>query len=189
MTPRNIRQTPRTPGFYLLLKIHKTGNPGQPTVSSNNDPTEATSEFTDYHLRPLVAQKSTIPQTCEKLSTLDELPDGTILVTLDVTSWCANIPHEEGLAEALDSRRTRRVPTEDICNLIQLILKKNKFKFNDQYYTRYGEGHKHGAILANLYIDKWDRSCLDTQNNKPLGFGGNMYSQYGHLVKSFFKHR
>ena len=42
--------------FYLLPKIHKTGNPGRPIVSANGYPTERISEFDDHHLRPFVEE-------------------------------------------------------------------------------------------------------------------------------------
>ena len=36
--------------YYILLKIHKTENPGRPIVSSNSHPTERISQFVDYHI-------------------------------------------------------------------------------------------------------------------------------------------
>ena len=45
-----VVQTNVKPGrFYILLKIHKTENPGRPIVSSNSHPTERLSQFVDYH--------------------------------------------------------------------------------------------------------------------------------------------
>lgn len=41
--------------FYVLLKIHKKGNPGRPIVSSNSHPTERISQFVDYYINPLVS--------------------------------------------------------------------------------------------------------------------------------------
>ena len=34
--------------YYILLKIHKTENPGRPIVSSTS--TERISQFVDYHI-------------------------------------------------------------------------------------------------------------------------------------------
>ena len=73
-----------TPGrFYILPKIHKTGNPGRPIVSSNSHPTEHISEFVDFHIKTLL--------------TLPDLPANSLLVTLDVSSLYTNIPHNEGI--------------------------------------------------------------------------------------------
>ena len=43
----------RTPIFYMLPKIHKRNNPGQPVVSSVNSHTEKLSAYVDGFLRPL----------------------------------------------------------------------------------------------------------------------------------------
>ena len=45
-TKTYLVQTNVKPGrFYILPKIHKTGNPGRPIVSSNSHPTERFSQF------------------------------------------------------------------------------------------------------------------------------------------------
>ena len=44
------RNDPKTPKFYLRLKIHKEGNPGHPVVSSVNCHTANISKYVDYHL-------------------------------------------------------------------------------------------------------------------------------------------
>ena len=72
-------QTYVKPGrFYILPKIHKTGNPGRPLVSSNSHPTERISQFVDYHINPLVSTlDSHIKDTTDflnKLSNLGNLP-------------------------------------------------------------------------------------------------------------------
>ena len=49
-TKKYLVQTNVKPGrFYILPKIHKTGNPGRPIVSSNSHPTEHISQFVDYY--------------------------------------------------------------------------------------------------------------------------------------------
>ena len=95
-------QTDVKPGrFYILPKIHKTGNSGRPIVSSNSHPTERISQFVDYHINPLVSSlDSHIKDTTDflnKLSNLGTLPSNAMLVTLDVSSLYTNIPHNEGI--------------------------------------------------------------------------------------------
>ena len=122
--------------FYLLPKIHKPGNPGRPIVSSCDSPTEKISEFVDYHLRPLVKKiPSYIKDTTDflhKIQSLGQLPDDTLLVTLDVSSLYTNIPHKEGMAAcaaALNTRDTQQPPTSDLVTLISEILTKDSFVF------------------------------------------------------------
>ena len=49
-----IMEQPKAGRFYLLLKIHKAGNPGCPIVSTNGQPTKNISEFVNLHLQPHV---------------------------------------------------------------------------------------------------------------------------------------
>ena len=118
--------------FYLLPKIHQPGNPGRPIVSSCGAPTEI-SHFVDYHLRPHVQQlpsylKDTTDFLC-KLRAMPELPPGTLLLALDVTSLYTNIPHKDGITaceEALLTRTLQEPPTADLVQLIRFILTKKK---------------------------------------------------------------
>ena len=90
----------RTARFYIVPKIHKDGIPGRPIVSSCGAPTENISLFVNYYLSPLVRIPSCIKDTNDfllKLQDIRNLPTGSLLVTLDVTSLYTNIPHEEGL--------------------------------------------------------------------------------------------
>ena len=92
--------------LYLLPKIHKrlNGVPGRPVISNCGYFTENISEFLDYHLQPLAKTvTSYIKDTnhfLKKLSELGEIPEDTILCTVDVVGLYRNIPHGEGL-EAL----------------------------------------------------------------------------------------
>ena len=135
------RQTDRLARFYLLPKIHKPGNPGRSIVSSNNSPTENISQYVDHFLRPLVRQQPGILRdTSDFLNRLETFPtwkEGWLLVTLDVPYLCTNIPHEEGIEacrSVLNQRSVCVPPTEDLCSLIEVILRNNVFGFNNKCY-------------------------------------------------------
>lgn len=106
---------PRTARFYHVTKIHKVENPGRPIVSSCRAPTERISKYVDHHLRPLVVQTSSYLRNTtdflRKLSTLEMLPPGSILVTLDVSSLYTNIPHNEGVAACREALETHQLPS------------------------------------------------------------------------------
>ena len=143
-TKKYLVQTNVKPGrFYILPKIHKTGNPGRPIVSSNSHPTERISQFVDYYINPLVSTlDSHIKDTTgflNKLCNLGNLPNNAILVTLDVSSLYTNIPHNQGIDACrhfLDTRPNKHIPTETICDLLRLILPMNNFTFNQQHYLQ-----------------------------------------------------
>ena len=111
--------------FYILPKIHKNRDnpPSRPIISASSHPTERISEFVDYQLNPLVPKlPSYIKDTThflQKLDSLPELPNGCLLVTLDVSSLYTNIPHKEGIhacRKALESCTNTRLKTESICD-------------------------------------------------------------------------
>ena len=91
----------RTPYFYLLPKIHKPNNPGRPVISSSSSHTEKISAFVDDHIKPVAQQLSSYIQDTsdflEKIKKLGKTPKNTTLVTMDVSSLCTNIPHDEGI--------------------------------------------------------------------------------------------
>ena len=76
-------------------------------------PQKKISEFVDFHLRPHVeALPSHLKDTTDylqKMESMNPLPSGTILVSMDVTSLYTNIPHNDGIEacrEAWDERTT-----------------------------------------------------------------------------------
>ena len=63
-------------------------------------------------------------------------PDGAILVTIDVVGLYPHIPHDEGLTavrKALDNRCDAEIPTNDIVDLAELVLKNNNFEFDGKH--------------------------------------------------------
>ena len=138
---------PRTPLFYLLPKIHKINNPGRPVVNSISCHTENIYQFVDYHLQPLAKKlPSYIQDTTDFLNRLNQLPEvlpnGSILVTLDVKSLYANIPNQEGI-EAVNSYlkdSDKGNLTNVITAFLTLILTLNNFKFNDQHFIQINGG-------------------------------------------------
>jgi hypothetical protein len=109
---------------------------GRPIVSANGHPTEKISEFVDFHLRPHVeALPSHLKDTTDylqKMESMNPLPSGTILVSMDVTSLYTNIPHNDGIEacrEAWDQRAVKEPPTECLVQLLTLVLKHSNFTF------------------------------------------------------------
>ena len=103
--------------------------------------TEYVSAFVDKELQPLLANiPSYIKDTTDflnKLSRFNNLPDNTILVTLDVTALYSNIPHNNGIGACkkhLDRRALSTTSSEDICQLIKIIVENNVLSFNDEYF-------------------------------------------------------
>ena len=70
----------------------------------------------------------------------DELSKGSFLVTLDVSSLYSNIPHKDGIEACLyfmsENGCASRDSVQGISKLIELVLIKNHFQFNDENYIQ-----------------------------------------------------
>ena len=65
---------------------------------------------------------------------LGKIPDNAILVTTDVVGLYPSIPNNVGLRalkEALDKREQKKIPTEDVLQMAEFVLKNNFFEFNN----------------------------------------------------------
>ena len=122
----------------MLPKIHKQLNnvPGRPVIPNCAYYTENISAFLDFHLRPLAqAVKSYIKDTNDflnKLRSSPKLPDNITLCTVDVVGLYPDIPHEEGLSalrKGLNNRMEKYISSDTLCNLAEVVLKNNIFKF------------------------------------------------------------
>uniref|UniRef100_A0A1B6KRB6 Reverse transcriptase domain-containing protein n=1 Tax=Graphocephala atropunctata TaxID=36148 RepID=A0A1B6KRB6_9HEMI len=174
--------TPRTPVFYILPKIHKSTRPppGRPIVSGYGSPTERLSSYVDEILQPIVKNlKSHIKNTDHFIERLKEvqqpLPDDVILVTIDAQSLYTNIPHnlgEEAVNSFLSIRPKPASPsTKFVMSLINMILTMNNFRFKNQNYLQINGtamGTRMAPAYANLFMGKLEEDFLNSQPYKPL---------------------
>ena len=131
---------PQLGRFYLLPKIHKrTMNvPGRPVISNSGTATERISSFLDFHLKNI----PTIPH-------IQNIPEGTLLVSFDVVGLYPHIPHDEGLQimkKYLDKREDQSVTSENLYKLAEIVLKYNYFEFGQDVYQQ---------ILGTVIVTKF----------------------------------
>lgn len=173
-----IIKNPRTPVYYMLPKIHKENNPGRPIVSQVNGPTERISEFIDFYLKPIATKNDSYLKDTndflKKLENLGEIPENTLLVTIDIVSLYTNIPHEDGIEAAkcaFDSRTDQQIPTHVFIKLLEFVLKRTTFIFNGRFYEQ-KQGTTMGTKMAVMYaiqtVAKLEQDFLDTQTLLPL---------------------
>jgi len=70
---------------------------------------------------------------------METLPEGAILVLLDVVGLYPHIPHAEGLEairHALNEIENQEMPTSLIVHLAELVLKNNNFEFDGKQYLQ-----------------------------------------------------
>ena len=66
---------------------------------------------------------------------MGSIRDNAILVTADVTALYPSIPQDvelKALREVLDKREKKKIPTEELVQMAEFVLKNNFFEFNGQ---------------------------------------------------------
>jgi hypothetical protein len=177
----------RTPPMYGLPKIHKLLPPirygpdivckARPIIGACGCPTERISAYVDDHIRPLAQNvPSYLRDTThflQRLASLQQVPDGTLLVTADVASLYPSIPQPDGLEalrRALNKRDRLVPPTEALVRLADLVLSCNHFTFNGQYYTQTSGtamGTRFAPNYAILFMDDFESELLNASELRP----------------------
>ena len=151
--------TDKEPGmFYCYFKVHKPHEPNKapperPIISGSGIITEGIAEYVHYHIKYLVTQHdSYIQDTPAFLRMIEKINQGTklklnvLIATMDVSALFTNIIHTEDMScmqEALNTRKSIKVPTEFIIQLMNIILNNNIFEFHEtlletKYWCCYG---------------------------------------------------
>ena len=107
---------------------------------------------------------------------LGKIPDNAILVIADEVSLYPSIPHVglRALKEALDKQEQKKIPTEDLMQMTQFVLKNNFFEFNSQIKQQISGttiGAKCAPTYASIFMDKVETEFLEfleTQRDKPF---------------------
>ena len=98
----------------------------------------------DCLMKPIV--KSYVKDSTDFINKIESnatLPVGTIIRTLDVSSLYTNIPHEEGIESiknqlVLNRESFEKPRNNSLLNLLELVLKRNNFKFNGTNFLQIG---------------------------------------------------
>ena len=109
-----------------------------------------------------------------KMKNISSIPED-ILVTADVVSLYPSLPHTPGLAalrNALDNNReVKKVPTEELVKMTELVLKNNYIEFNESIKQQLSGtviGKKFATPYGHIFIDKLETNFLKTQTLQPL---------------------
>ena len=136
----------------------------RPIVSSCNSITGHISQSVDRLLQPHVKKKlpSYLKDTTGFLKLIEtiKLPDKYLLASIDVSSLYTNIPHEDGKQSILydlqanpDIYAQAEQPLPEVlAELIEIVLKNNAFKFNNDYYLQI-QGTAMGTKMVPAYTN------------------------------------
>jgi hypothetical protein len=178
--------------FYQIFKVHKAHNPpdlpsGRPIISGCNSLRENISLFIEHHSKDLVPLiPSYIQDTSDflrQLETLKELnlPEGALVVSLDVVGLYSNILTVEGLKcleNALNTRKDQKVPTKLLVEFMRLVLTLNIFEFDSKLIQQLrgtAMGTRPTPTFANIFMDK-----------KLLHLGQKYINYYKRFINAIF---
>ncbi|CAI7935254.1 Hypothetical predicted protein [Podarcis lilfordi] len=170
----NTPTEPRPGTFYLLPKIHKPGNPGRPIISGIGTITVGVSGYMDSVLKPYaISAPSYVRDTTDflrKIQSLNNLPNNTILATMDVESLYTNIPHNDGL-QAIRNTISDKTTADLATKLCQFVLTHNNFKFGDDLFLQISGtamGTRMAPQYANIFMADLEQRFLNSYPLKPL---------------------
>ena len=116
-------------------------------MAGNDRPTERLSAFVDSILQSIAkSQKSLLKDTTDFVYFIERttLPEGTFLVSLDVTSLYTNIPQEEGINTVCREYENfygdnTPIHTQSLREILRLILQENSFDSTIRTISKYTE--------------------------------------------------
>ena len=115
-------------------------SPGRPVVSSIDYNTTTISKYIDNQLQPHVKEfKSYIKHSTDfipKIKSMENIPDNSILVNMDVSSLYTNIPSKKRFEVGETTLKRKNIRTRIISTLLRLVLTLNNFVFNCQNYLQ-----------------------------------------------------
>ena len=191
------------PKFYGLPKIHKTGIPLRPIVSSRGSVTYRVAKVLSKVIQPLVGKSPHHIQSASDFVSKAKgftLQLGECLSSYDVTSLFTSVPIDPALNvikdllekdEKLNDRTVLSV--QDIIELLGFCLHNTYFSFQNKFYEQV-EGVPMGSpvspIVANLYMESFKRKALMPATNPP-GHGSGLWMTPGssnnrHINKVFW---
>ena len=105
----------------------------------------------------------------KKVKHLGKIPDGAILVAVDVVGLYPSIPHKAGLEtlrRKLNERETSEIPTEDIVQMAEFVLANNFFEVNGKVKRQKSGaavGTKFAPPYTCIFMDKVETEFLKSQ--------------------------
>ena len=87
-----------------------------------------------------------------------------------------NIPHQallKALRKAIDKRDNKKIPTDDLVKIEEVVLNNNIFDFNNKAFQQESGtaiGTKFATLYACIYMDETEQRFRQKQSKKPLSW-------------------
>jgi len=175
---------PRPRHFYILPKIHKPTSkwpspnipPCRPIISNCSSESSNLSRYLDNFLKPIATKHpSYLTNSQDFISKIrdQKIEPTDYLVTCDVSSLYTNMKLHRTMdivKEAFTKYPDPLRPTNLLLQLLNIILHKNDFQFDNQFYlqtTGIAMGLSAAPSLADLYMTPFDEMAREGFHIKP----------------------
>ena len=120
-----------------------------------------------------------------------------LLCTLDLTSLCTIIPHNEGIQSISEILAIHRPPNDlpynsYIIELLEVVLTNNHFEFNGTFYHQVSAmGTKLAPSYANLFMRTFEEKYIYTYPIQPIlwkRFIDDIFFIWPHGIESLLNH-
>ena len=171
------------PKFYGLPKIHKTGTPLRPIVSSRGSITYGVAKELSHIIKPLVGQSPHhLKNTQHFIQQLQgkKLETGEIITSYDVKALFTSVPVQPAIQIVkqrlqLDTTHPQRTSMSiaQITSQLEFCLTHTYILFQGKYYQQ-AQGAAMGSpispLIANIFMEEFEVKALQSFPN-PLPFG------------------
>ena len=191
-----VPEEPAPGRLYALVKDHVPKEkwppgsnipPSRPVESASGTLFENASHFVDHFSNDLVKDLPSYWQDTpdmlrcfESENQAGPQPEGSFPVTLDITSLYTNIPIQQGIDAfrlCLNRRSEKTVPTAFLISLLTLVLMRNIFVFDSEYYLQVigvAMGSRVSPTFACLFMGAFEHLAL----KKWKGIQPYLYKRY-----------
>ena len=168
------------PKFYGLPKIHKTGTPLRPIVSSRGSITYGVAKELSHIIKPLLGQSPHhLKNTQHFIQQLQgkRLEPGEAITSFDVKALFTSVPVQPSILivkQRLQQDNTRPQRTSmsisQITSLLEFCLTHTYFLFQGKYYEQVqgaAMGSPISPLIANIFMEEFEVKALNSFPHPP----------------------